>query len=194
MFPVGNPWALSLPLIKGREKEGEAKCSDLQWGQSSSRYACLRQSGPQPRRVWCLLQAGAEKPMSDHPGEGCALGEPFHILPRGLDSSCPIELVGCWTLISSQNPSGPASIKLKEQSEDSPKITPEGKEKAKGTFVLALLHRNLSLFLYNFQFFLLVLYKGTPPGIFMNIFCLYTASLHTENYTSNPIALSAPCH
>ena len=104
--------------IEGREKEGEAKCSDLEWGQSfSSRYACLRQSGPQPRRVWCLLQAGAEKPMSDHPGEGCALGEPFHILPRGLDStteppmphlprglnsSCPIELVSCWTLISLQ--------------------------------------------------------------------------------------------
>lgn len=68
---------------RGREKEGEAKCSDLQWGQSSSRYACLGQSGPQPRRVWCPLRAGAEKPMSDHPGEGCALGEPLHILPRG---------------------------------------------------------------------------------------------------------------
>lgn len=96
---------------RGREKEGEAKCSDLQWGQSlSSRYACLGQSGPQPRRVWCLLQAGAEKPMSDHPGEGCALGEPFLILPRGLDSSCPIKLVSCWTRISLQPESSWTSI------------------------------------------------------------------------------------
>ena len=55
----GRPFCFSLSyLVRPRPEtsvsswEGEAKCSDLQWGQSlSSRYACLGQSGPQPRRV-----------------------------------------------------------------------------------------------------------------------------------------------
>ena len=48
--------------------------------------------GHQSRRVWHLLQAGAEKPMSDHPEEGYAsLLEPFYILPQ-----CHPSVPGGW--------------------------------------------------------------------------------------------------
>ncbi|KAK2490662.1 hypothetical protein MC885_012008 [Smutsia gigantea] len=61
--------------------------------------------------VWCLLQAGAEKPRSDHSGEECGLGEPIHILSEHRASECQGDgvILSCKTGTVSPGPSSHSS-------------------------------------------------------------------------------------